>query len=239
MLVLLGLGFSLLPVYSKAGPGAYRTQCLNQARNIGLALLNYHAEFGTFPPAYVADDAGRPMHSWRVLILPYLDGKDLYQRYRFDEPWDGPHNTLLHTELPAFGIFHCHEDPSDQTHTSYLAVLGQNTAWPGTSSTRQDKDFPDRLGQTLLVVESSESGIHWMEPRDLEFDTLDFRVNGPRSQSVRGNHPRTLGWTLDRARCATVVSVDGRVRSVSDETSPEELRAMLTRNANENEAPSR
>ncbi|MCA9206080.1 MAG: DUF1559 domain-containing protein, partial [Planctomycetales bacterium] len=48
---------------------------LNQ---LTLALHNYHDTFGSFPPAYVADAAGRPIHSWRVLILPYIEQRGLY-----------------------------------------------------------------------------------------------------------------------------------------------------------------
>src|SRR4051812_3837711 len=48
-----------------------RTKCKNHLKDIALALHNYHDAYGTFPPAYIADQNGRPMHSWRVLILPY------------------------------------------------------------------------------------------------------------------------------------------------------------------------
>ena len=56
------------------------------------ALQAYHQANGCFPPAYIADKNGKPMHSWRVLILPYLDYDDLYKAYDFSEPWDGPKN---------------------------------------------------------------------------------------------------------------------------------------------------
>src|SRR4051812_9073955 len=83
--------FSLSP---STGPreASKRTQCKNNLKEIALALHNYHEAYGCFPPAYIADKDGRPMHSWRVLILPYLDEKPLYLKYRFDEPWNGPHN---------------------------------------------------------------------------------------------------------------------------------------------------
>jgi type II secretory pathway pseudopilin PulG len=76
---------------------ARRFQCLNNLRQIALALQNYRDDFGCFPPAYVADDAGKPMHSWRVLILPYMDRKEVYSQYNFNEPWDGPTNSRLNS----------------------------------------------------------------------------------------------------------------------------------------------
>jgi translation elongation factor EF-Tu-like GTPase len=60
-----------------------------------LAVANYHETYGCFPPAYVADRDGKPMHSWRVLILPFLEQQELYHAYNFAEPWDGPNNRKL------------------------------------------------------------------------------------------------------------------------------------------------
>src|SRR5260221_11228270 len=65
-----------------------RTQCLNNVHNITLALINYHSAHGSFPPAFITDANGRPMNSWRLLILPYLDHNDLYAAVTFDEPSD-------------------------------------------------------------------------------------------------------------------------------------------------------
>jgi hypothetical protein len=69
---------------------------VNNLKQIGLALRNYHDAYGRFPPAYVADGHGPPMHSRRVLILPWLEKREIYDRYRFDEPWDGPNNRKPH-----------------------------------------------------------------------------------------------------------------------------------------------
>ena len=68
------------------GP-ARASMCKNQLMNIGLALYQYYEQYGSFPPAYIADESGKPMHSWRVLILPYLEESALYMQYDFNEPW--------------------------------------------------------------------------------------------------------------------------------------------------------
>jgi hypothetical protein len=90
--VLLGL---LLPAVQSARETARRMQCANNLKQISLAMLSYEQQYHSLPPAFVADKNGRPMHSWRVLLLPYLDCKPLYDAYHFDEPWDGPHNRAL------------------------------------------------------------------------------------------------------------------------------------------------
>src|SRR5262245_3382414 len=63
----------LLPAVSVAREPARRMQCLNNLKQIALALHNYDATYGSLPPAYIADASGKPMHSWRVLILPFLE----------------------------------------------------------------------------------------------------------------------------------------------------------------------
>ncbi len=161
-LVLLGLILPEIPTRDRHR----RPQCLNNMHNIALALHNYHSAYGSLPPPYIADASGRPMHSWRVLMLPYLDRPDLYQAYRFDEPWDGPNNSKLHNLI--VDVFNCPEDHGGKksTETSYVAVVGPETLWPGDRAVRLD-DVTDGLGNTLLVVEIANSGIHWLEPRDL------------------------------------------------------------------------
>src|SRR6476661_8060061 len=91
----------LLPAVQQAREAARRSQCKNNLKQIGLALHNYHDVNGCFPPAYIADENGKPMHSWRVLILPYLDQAALHTEYNFSEPWDGPNNSRLLARRPA------------------------------------------------------------------------------------------------------------------------------------------
>ena len=74
-----------------------RTHCIHNLHMIAVALQSYYVRYQSYPPAYVADEDGKPAHSWRVLVLPFLgpELKQLYDRYRFDEPWNGPNNSKL------------------------------------------------------------------------------------------------------------------------------------------------
>jgi hypothetical protein len=168
-----------------------RPQCMSQLRNVALALQTYATNNdGQLPPAYIADATGRPMHSWRVLLLPYIEQQALYDRYRFDEPWNGPHNSQLAGLIPE--LYQCPEDVADrnepQPWTSYVAVVGPHTMWPGAESGTLDK-IPDGASHTLLLVEVRNSGIHWMEPRDLHIDMMTMRVNPPEGQGISSVHP--------------------------------------------------
>src|SRR5436190_7601184 len=86
---ILGLLVALLLPAMRFGTreAARRMQCSNHLKQIGLALQNYHDEYKSLPPAYIADTEGKPMHSWRVLILPFMEQKPLYDKYDFNEPW--------------------------------------------------------------------------------------------------------------------------------------------------------
>jgi hypothetical protein len=185
-----------------------------------LAVANYHEAFGCYPPAYVADQDGRPMHSWRVLILPYLEQQQLYNAYNFAEPWDGPNNRKLAGKLGQTYL-RSGLDSAHNEATSFVAVVGPQTAWPG-ARTVSHKDIGDGSATTLTVVEVPDGQFRWMEPRDLEFDRMSYRIN---DGSGRG-----LGSRLGGAR---VVSVDGTVRTLPDDFEPSRLRAMLTANGGE------
>ncbi len=152
-----------------------------------MALMAYQQEHGHLPPTHMADESGRRMHSWRVLLLPHLGYEDLYARYSFDEPWDGPNNRLLWDE--RVDVYQCPEDPQAKSagFTSYLAVVGESARWTGptpctvvfVSSVR-----PKRL----LIVEVPNSGVRWSQPRDLSADA-DPRPGIPRDRLLRaGNH---------------------------------------------------
>lgn len=189
---------------------------MNNLKQIGLALHNYHEEHGCFPPAYVADAHGRPIHSWRVLILPWLEQKSVYDRYRFDEPWDGPNNRTLHDLVVSTYV--CPSHPRQGHATSYAAVLGPETAWQGTEPVRLER-VVDGPGQTIHLVEVSTPSIHWMEPRDLAFDRMSDGLDGPKGGT---------GPTSGHPGGANVLNVDGSVRFLLHWIGPERWQAMLT-----------
>ena len=164
---------------------ARRLQCNNDMRQIALALRNYRQANGCFPPAYIADKNGKPMHSWRVLILPYLDEQALYKLYNFNEPWDGPNNKKLLASRP-YG-YSCPSDMDAYTRratcTSYVAVVGPKAAWPG----KEPKKLTGDLSQTIMLVESCNTDIQWTEPKDVSLDA--FLAGTPGCATISSKHP--------------------------------------------------
>lgn len=202
-----------------------RDECRINLKSIGLALNSYHEEYGSFPPAYIADKAGRPMHSWRVLLLPFLGQTQVYKEYRFDEPWNSSNNSKLGLRLA--GLYVCPEEyglkgRNRVTMTSYVAVLGPDTMWPGNGAVKFS-DVKDGSGKTISVVEIKNSGIHWLEPRDLEFSSMASTVN----------HPSIPGISSVHKKGAKVLFVDGHVWFLSEDLPAQTIQALLTRNGGE------
>jgi hypothetical protein len=151
--------------------------CKANLKQITFGLADYDNSKGSLPAAYSVDAQGRRMHSWRAHLSPQIDPDwPKAGDYKWDEPWDGPNNSMLHYAPKP--IYSCPADPArDPRMTSYVAVVGPHTVWPGEKS-RSYESLRNGLSNVVTVAEAANSGIHWMEPRDLEFDKIDFSVNG-------------------------------------------------------------
>jgi hypothetical protein len=162
-------------------------ECDGHIRRIAKALHDYEVVNGTLPPAFLPDELGRPKHSWRVLILPFLGYADVYSQYRFSEPWNSEHNRQLADRIN--GTFICPLDATanSRSWTSYVAVVGDETMWPG-KDCRKTNDL-DRTQDTLLTIEIAHSGIHWMEPRDIPLSDISESVNSVTPPSISSVHP--------------------------------------------------
>ena len=157
----------------EAGREKQCQRCVNNLKQIGLALQEYHDAYGAFPPSYIADSTGKPMHSWRMLIIPYIEHTTWYTRYNWSEPWNGPTNgPLLASIHPSVYCCPLHPDHLAKDRTSYLAVVGKGAAFPPGGRSARMGDFltGSVLPPIISVVESQDSDIAWMEPRDLDID---------------------------------------------------------------------
>ncbi len=165
--------------------GARRAAIDSQAQSplncISLALRNYEDTYKTFPPAYIADSDGKPMHSWRVLILRYLEHEPLYREYNFNEPWNGPNNIKLLDRMPD--IYRSPSESETSRFTNIVVVAGNGTAFPYDRTTSLS-DFSDGAHNTILATEIANSNIPWLEPRDLDVATMSFHINDPAKPSI-------------------------------------------------------
>ncbi len=208
----------LLPAVQKVREAASRTRSMNNLKMLGLALHNYHDVNGRFPPAFVVDKAGKPLYSWRVLILPYIEQDAIYKKWKMDEAWDSPNNKPL-SDL-AIKVFN---DPAREASnkTPYRVFFGNGAMFdagkpaPMASGTRL-QDVTDGTSNTFMVVDAREE-VPWAAPQELPFDPK-------KPLPPMGAPGRQLFLAL---------MGDGSVRAIALGVAEETLKAYITRNGGE------
>ncbi len=200
----------LLPAVQAAREAARRAQCVNNLKQMGLAMHNYASANDRFPPAAIVDSNGKPLLSWRVAILPFIEQQALYEQFKLDEPWDSPNNIKLLDKLPK--VFICPSEiaggpPATTTH--YEAIVGPGAAFEGTEGL-PIKAFTDGTSNTILVVEA-KTAVPWTKPDDVPIDELPATLGS--------KHPGGIN----------VLFADGSVRFIKTNVSEAVLKAMATR----------
>jgi len=197
-------------LYSARGT-PQRVECINNLRQISLALLHYESEHGHLPHAYIVGPDGKPWHSWRVLILPYLGRKDLFDAYNFDEPWDGPNNSKLAQKMPK--NYRCPSDPNSYgiAMANYFAITGDETVWPNGKSVKLS-DITGGKDRTILLVEMPNSGINWMEPLDIKLEDVHNLLSSKSPIKFFSSHPYKHGYFYKSQTGACTAFVDGSVQ---------------------------
>jgi hypothetical protein len=224
-LVLGCLGVVSLPVLtifavSKVRDAAARVQSSNNLQQLSLAMVNdADSNQGRMVASAICDKNGKPLLSWRVAILPYIEQDALYRRFNLDEPWDGPNNSRLIPLMPK--TFAHPGDPAanERGLTHYRVFTGPQTPFPapvppfppGRSPLHFPAGFPDGTSNTILIVESADA-VTWTKPDELPYDP-----NKPL--------PR-LG--LQPGRPYLVALADCSTRVISPSVSERTLRAAIT-----------
>jgi prepilin-type processing-associated H-X9-DG protein len=207
----------LLPAVQSAREAARRAQCTNNLKMIGLGMHNYISANGAFPKAAITDKDGKPLLSWRVAILPFIEQQPLYNKFKRDEPWDSPHNKALLKEIPLTYLCPSRSDAEPST-TIYRVLTGQGTLFEG-DKTIGLADVTDGTSNTVMVVESNEP-VPWTKP-DAE---LVFDPTAPPSLYGAGSsHPG--GFNAGFA--------DGSVRFIGSSIDAGVFRSLVTRNGGE------
>lgn len=240
---------SLPPVLTVSGGGgpaspkqaAALAASVANLKRIGLALHNYHTAFNAFPPAVVYGPDGKPWHSWRVLILPYLDAQPLFSEYDFRQPWDSPKNLKVLDRMPAvyrdpvYGVANGH-------FTNYAAPSGRKAGkmqtptalvpGPRMKDAKGPVDFRDPNGTSLRTVFDGTSNtiavgpvgedrkIPWTKP-----DDIPVAVTVPAPGKPGGF---AAPYQSGGARVAPVLMLDGSVRLIPETIDPDQLAGLVT-----------
>ncbi len=210
---------SFLPLYWPESTlrAARRMQCSNNMKQIALAIHNYADTFRALPPAYTVDSDGNKLHSWRTLILPYMEQNAVYSRIDFSKPWDHPDNAFaLELQVPSYM---CPSSSLPKGHTLYLAIVDPQSVFPGETQATFSR-ITDGTSNTVMVYESDPAtSVHWMEPRDGDIDAFITAFSSDHRHSHTGG--------------ANCTMADGSVRFLSNATPPATLRALATKDGGE------
>jgi hypothetical protein len=188
---------------------------MDRFKQIALAMHNYYDVHKCLPPAAVRDKDGKPLLSWRVAILPYIEQNDLYKQFHLDEPWDSPHNRSLIEKMP--GTYMDLGPKADQLNhdgkTTFQVPVGPQTVFYKNEGTKFS-EITDGTSATILLVEvEPRRAVIWSKPEDWEADL---------------EHPRRGVERNDRNQFVAAWC-DGSVQYVSTDVDEKKLRSRLTR----------
>jgi prepilin-type processing-associated H-X9-DG protein len=212
----------LLPATQAAHTAATRSQSVNNLKQIGLALHNFHSANNHFP-ADVRGKDGKPLLSWRVLLLPFLEEQAQFTALRLDEPWDSPHNQTVLERMPA--VFAMPNASAEPGMTFYRGFSGEraifDSAVPeGVTIAR----ITDGTSNTIAVVEAKEA-VPWAKPEsDLPSDPQADPERLQASVALLGAH---FNGGFNALFC------DGSVRFLRSQITLSVLQALITRDGGE------
>lgn len=209
-LILLTVIVLFLPNVRRVREVAPRSQCKNNLKQIGLALHNYHDQYGTFPPAYTVDASGNRLHSWRTLILPFIEEQRIYDKIDLSKPWDDPANAEVFATVPR--VYRCPSSDPLPNYTTYQAVVSPNSFFLP-SKPRKLSEIVDGSSNTLIVIEAAPAlAVHWMAPLDVD------------EHFVLGFGPET---EFSHSGGTQVLFLDGSVHFLSSNTTIDERRDWI------------
>lgn len=149
----------------------------NRLRRIALAVVNYNVvNEGTFPPSFSVDKNGKPLHSWRVLILPYLDEDGLAGKIRLNEPWDSPYNKQFHNQMPAVYYNAAYPGSEKKGETNFCMVVGPDSVGRADGKGLKTSEIKNGASRTIMLTER-KTPVCWMAPTDIEREKARLGIN--------------------------------------------------------------
>jgi hypothetical protein len=211
----LPFGAAFVAARKKTQEAAALSQSLNNLKQIALAYHNYHDANGSGPPAAVCDKTGKPLLSWRVLILPYIEQDALYKEFKLDEAWDSEHNKKLLAKMPKVYAIPGQTKPGG-TDTHYRVFVGNGAGWDWIKGP-QFGTFTDGLSNTWMCVTAADA-VPWTKPDELAFD--------PDKDMAK-----LLGAVANGR--VMVAMFDGSVRALKKVPAKDALNALVTKGGGE------
>lgn len=212
VVAVLGIGGILILLYSvqKVREAAARTKSQANLKQLAVAMHDMQGANFRFPPAAICNKQGKPLLSWRVAILPFVEQAALYKQFRLDEPWDSPTNKSLIPMMPKIYAPLGDSGVAREHMTYYRMIVPKGEI--GAEFGLQDLvDLGRNPGDTIMIVEAGDPVI-WTKPDELEH--------------TQGDGLPPLGGLMPKIDTFNVAFYDGSVRAMKrDEI--ESLKAMI------------
>jgi prepilin-type N-terminal cleavage/methylation domain-containing protein/prepilin-type processing-associated H-X9-DG protein len=169
--ILIGM---ILPAIHSARESVRLAQCANNLMQLGVALGNYAAAHGVFPPGVVNDTGpirNLPFgyhHSWVVQILPFVGQGNLYQHFDLQvSVYDPGHDTVAEFNIATLN---CPSDPGPGPnyagchHDENAPIAADNRGVLYLNSRVAYRDITDGAAYTILLgeIESGEASLGWV-----------------------------------------------------------------------------
>jgi serine/threonine protein kinase len=197
----------------------------NNLKQLALAMHSYHDVYGRLPPAVFYNDprpgfekkegpGSKPLLSWRVALLPFLEQQPLCEQFHLDEPWDSPHNKPLLSRMPKV-YAPAYAGPQQPYTTYYQVFTGPAAPFPESPfegrSSATFIDFSDGTANTFLIVEAWKP-VPWTKPED-----ISYGADRPL--------PKLGGMYRDGFHAS---AADGSIHFIPRDTPESTIRALIT-----------
>jgi prepilin-type N-terminal cleavage/methylation domain-containing protein len=207
----------LLPAVQQAREAARRSSCLNNMKQIGLAIAQYELSKKVYPPSNTddvwnwEDIPTEPNHSWASVVMPYVEESALKDKINFKKPsldsvnWPAAGTTVAIYRCPSFtgpafsgdshypaGTFAIGNYVSiGASDVDHLSVIGDPEGVIFPISKIKPKEVTDGLSHTMFIAESREEKLRvWIDGRTAAYTALAYN-NGPSLAST----PPALNFT--------------------------------------------
>jgi hypothetical protein len=207
LIVLALVGTSSLHAQEEAA----KRRSVNNLKQLSLGLINFCDANDRFPPYPKNVKDGKPLYSWRVDLLPYIEENKLYDEFKHDEPWDSEHNKKLLDKMPKI-FAPVTGKPKDKNTTHYQMIVGGGAVIDSWTKKNALKDITDGEANTILILEAEEA-VPWTKPDDVVYD--------PKKPLPRFGGLFKAGFHAAFA--------DGTVRFIKKDVDERLLRALITR----------
>ncbi len=191
---------------------------LENMKSLAAALNAYSDRYGTYPPPVVLDGLGKPLYSWRVLILPFMGYEELHKQFDLKQPWDSVSNSNLHRAMPAEFASPNSPDAISSNETNYVLITGPGTLFPPSGPLS-----PKNIDKPTLLLVETKNNIQWCAPGDIDLGR-SFRVGNRPMVDVGGLHKSSF----------SAMTVDEESMRIPSNVPQAVLDALVTPNGGEN-----